>query len=140
MRKLAAFRIWRTIVPAGLLIATVGLLSKFVYPLPAYADILLWYSRLDPLLSLSYLRSGDLPSWIVLPILTVIVTLLFGRIFCCWFCPLGGLLAVLQSLKDSSLTTLGRKDTGAPPDWVHRLDALRAPWFLFLLTLLLELT
>ena len=99
MRKLASCRFWRTLVPSTALAVTVFLMSKFVYPLPAYADLLLWYSRLDPLLLLSHLRAGVIPDWTWLPLLTVALTVLFGRIFCGWLCPLGGLLAILHSLK-----------------------------------------
>ena len=137
MAKLASCRFWRTLVPAASLAVTTFLVSKFIYPLPASADALLWYSRLDPLLLISYLRMGDLPTWTWLPFFTLALTLLFGRFFCGWLCPLGGLLAVLHSLKVSVLHAMGKKNTGAPPAWVHHLDTWRVPWFLFLLTLLL---
>ena len=81
MRKLAYCRFWRTLVPATGLVLVGFLLSKYIYPLPTYTEALLWYSRLDPFLAVSHLRTATIPDWIWLPILTVVLTLLFGRIF-----------------------------------------------------------
>lgn len=137
MRKLASCRFWRTFVPSTALAVTVFLVSKFVYPLPVYADLLLWYSRLDPLLLLSHLRAGVIPDWTWLPLLTVALTVLFGRIFCGWLCPLGGLLAILHSLKVSILNVVGKKNKDVLPGYLSRLSIMRLPWFLFLVTILL---
>ncbi|MBP2665809.1 MAG: yccM 1 [Firmicutes bacterium] len=137
MMKLSPFRIWRTLVPVCAFAATVFLLSKLTYPLPAYTEVLLWYSRLDPLLLLNQLRTGSMAGWIWLPLLTIAATLLLGRVFCGWFCPLGGLLALLHSLKLYGAKLLGRQNfRGAPPLWVTHLLPWRYPWLLFLLTLL----
>ena len=137
MMKLPPLRIWRTLVPACAFAATVFLLSKLTYPLPAYTEVLLWYSRLDPLLLLHQMRTGSMPGWVWLPLLTVAATLLLGRVFCGWLCPLGGLLTLLHSLKLYGAKLLGRPNfRGAPPLWVTRLLPWRYPWLLFLLTLL----
>jgi polyferredoxin len=123
--KLASFRFWRTLIPFSLFLATVALLAKFTYPLPAYTEILLWYTRLDPLLLLSELRNGVIPAWAWLPITTLLLTMLVGRVFCGWLCPLGGMLALLNQLKNT-----------APPKWTQTLLPYRFPWLLFLLALL----
>ena len=136
--KLAPLRIWRTLVPAAALLATVTLVAKFVFPLPAYTEILLWYSRLDPLLLLAHLRGGVLPDWIWLPGIVLVATLLFGRVFCGWLCPLGGLLAIVHSLRLSALKLFGQRcNSSAPPLWIKRLDTYRYPWLLFILALML---
>ncbi|NMC32132.1 MAG: 4Fe-4S binding protein [Veillonellaceae bacterium] len=137
MIRLASCRFWRTIVPAAALAGTVWLLVKFSYPLPTYSEILLWYSRLDPWLLLAQLRAGAPAAWMALPLVLLALTLLFGRFFCGWLCPLGGLLAILHSLKVSVRSALGRKHTGAPPGWTNQLSAWRVPWLLFLLGVLL---
>ena len=137
MRKLAYCRFWRTLVPATGLVLVGFLLSKYIYPLPTYTEALLWYSRLDPFLAVSHLRTATIPDWIWLPILTVVLTLLFGRIFCGWLCPLGGLLAVLHSVKVLILNAVGKKSSTVVPVWISRLAPMRLPWFLFLTGILL---
>ncbi|MBP2667642.1 MAG: yccM 1 [Firmicutes bacterium] len=123
MMKLFPLRIWRTLVSTAVLAATIVLLAKYTYPLPAYTEILLWYSRLDPLLLFSHLRAGSFPAWGLLPIATILLTLAAGRIFCGWLCPLGGLLAMLHG--------------GPPPHWIKKLDPYRFPWLLFIMALLI---
>ena len=125
MYKLPPLRFWRTLIPAAALLITIGLLSKFNYPLPDYTSILLWYSRLDPLLLLSFLRNGEIPGWLWLPLAMLLATLLAGRVFCGWLCPLGGLLALLGSVRSSPI-----------PAWVDRLKPFRVAWLLFLLALM----
>ena len=117
MMKLASFRFWRTLIPFSLFLATVALLAKFTYPLPAYTEILLWYTRLDPLLLISELRNGSIPAWAWLPIVTLLLTLMAGRIFCGWLCPVGGLLALLNQFKNT-----------APPKWTQKLLPDRYIW------------
>jgi polyferredoxin len=131
--KLPALRYWRTALPAAALAAVVVLLARHTYPLPADAGLLLWYTRLDPLLLLSHLRwEGAFPAWGWLPLTTVILTLAAGRVFCGWLCPLGGLLAILHSVK----AKLWRRGRQGPPAWTGRLYSWRYPWLLFLLVLL----
>ena len=136
--KLPPFRVWRTLVPAVVFAATIGMMAKFIFPLPAYTEILLWHSRLDPLLLFNHLRAGSFPSWGWLPVVTVLLTLSVGRVFCGWLCPLGGLLALLQSLQTFLPKVAGRSiGRKAPPSWTKNLDAYRQPWLLFLVALML---
>ena len=138
MSKLPFCRLWRTFLPTLFLLATIALFAKFNYPLPGYADILLWASRLDPMLWLGYARNGELPVWSWVPLLTIFFTLLLGRVFCGWLCPVGGFLAILHALKVSVFRLMGKGNSGAPPHWVsHYLGNLRIPWFLFTLAILL---
>lgn len=93
--KVRSLRIWRVLVPLTFFLMTVLLLWRHQYPLPMDdASSLLWLSRLDPLMLLAEWRAaGALPDWFWLPLGVVVLTLLFGRIFCGWICPVGGLLA-----------------------------------------------
>ena len=51
------------------------------------------FFRADPLVLVSYLAANRSFSWLLLPaLLTLIFTLLLGRFFCGWLCPLGTLL------------------------------------------------
>ena len=97
------------------------LIVRLVYPLPGDAGLLLWLSRLDPLLALSQVRSGP-SQWFWVPAATVVATLLFGRVFCGWLCPLGGLLNLFDVAGMSGL----RRTTRTPAArWARPLRALR---------------
>lgn len=51
------------------------------------------FFRADPLVLLSYLLAAKSLTWLLLPaILMVLATLLLGRFFCGWVCPLGTIL------------------------------------------------
>ena len=51
------------------------------------------FFRADPLVALSYLAATRSFTWLLFPaLLTLVFTLLFGRFFCGWICPLGTLL------------------------------------------------
>jgi polyferredoxin len=51
------------------------------------------FFRVDPLVLFSYLLAAKSWSWLLLPaVLMVVATLLLGRFFCGWICPLGTLL------------------------------------------------
>ena len=126
--QLSSLRYWRTILPATALVGTVVLVARHKYPLPPDSQWLLRYSQLDPLLLLQYMRwEGTFPVWGWLPIVTIVLTLMAGRVFCGWLCPVGGLLAVLQSLRQ----------WGGPPRWAARLYNYRYGWLLFLLGLMM---
>lgn len=125
--RLPAFRVWRTLVPVAFFAATVFLIYRYTYPLPAYTELLLWYSRLDPVLLLTHLRSElSLPGWVWLPVSTLLLTVFAGRAFCGWMCPLGGLLALLDAVKP-------RK---AVPAWTNGMKQARYYWLAFLLCIL----
>ncbi len=135
--RLPVLRVWRTLLPASLLAAVVVLVARHEYPLPADTGLLLWFSRLDPLLLVSYLRwEGAFPAWGWLPLATVLLTLVAGRVFCGWLCPLGGLLALVHDGQAFVRRRLGRAP-GGPPAWTGRLRPYRYPWLLALAALLL---
>lgn len=139
MLKLPTFRFWRTAIPVAALAAAMILFARHSYPLPPDAGLLLWYSRLDPLLLLSHLRwEGAFPAWGWLPLITVAVTLVAGRVFCGWLCPVGGLLALLQSGRNTARQRLGmtRGSTGLP-GWTKPLVDYRYSWLLLLLALMM---
>lgn len=56
------------------------------------------FFRIDPLVLFSYLLATKSWSWLLLPaLLMVVATLLLGRFFCGWICPLGTLLDLVTS-------------------------------------------
>lgn len=119
-------RPWRILLPAAMLAATVVLVARHSYPLPPDAGLLLWLSRLDPLLLLGFIRwEGTVPAWGWLPLAVVLLTLAAGRVFCGWLCPLGGLLNLLP------------RRHAAAPAWVRRLYPYRYWWLLLLAAVLL---
>jgi polyferredoxin len=88
-------RAWRR-VRQGVQIASLLLyLGLFVYanaqrPVSFWADL---FSRLDPLLMLAATLAGRLLlAGLILAGLTLLMTLVFGRVWCGWICPLGTLL------------------------------------------------
>jgi ferredoxin-type protein NapF len=86
-------RFFRFAIPTTVLALCVYAVAELRYPLGRVADLLLWISRIDPLLLIAHMRSAlAIPDWIWLPILAMLITALAGRLFCGWFCPLGGLL------------------------------------------------
>ncbi len=71
------------------------------------------YFLLDPLVTLAELLSGSHSQMIGWVLLTIAVTLVFGRVWCGWFCPLGALLTwfsprASRQLKHSVLSTSRR--------------------------------
>ena len=56
------------------------------------------FFRVDPLVLFSYLLAAKSWTWLLLPaVLMVVATLLLGRFFCGWICPLGTILDLLTS-------------------------------------------
>ena len=56
------------------------------------------FFRADPLVLFSYLLASKTWTWLLLPaLLMVVATLLLGRFFCGWLCPLGTLLDLITS-------------------------------------------
>jgi len=81
------------------LLSFIVLLAVLSYPPELDNQILQWFSRFDPWLLLSHFRwQQEIPSWSWLPFVTVVSTLLWGRLFCGWMCPFGGLLMVADKL------------------------------------------
>jgi MauM/NapG family ferredoxin protein len=92
-------RILRYLVQAVSLLFFVFLVANLIYPLEQ-GDALQWVTRTDPWEMFNFLRWNDLflPDWFWLPAVTIIVTLVFGRVFCGWLCPFGA----LQMLADKA--------------------------------------
>lgn len=138
MSRRKYFRFWRTIIPASFLVITVVLLHRLAsYPLPEDARWLMWLSRLDPLPLFSSIRGGTgVPLWLWLPLLVLGATLLMGRVFCGWLCPVGGLLGLIDASRRLFVTGAVRNRTlSRLLDW---LKGVRYYWLgLLLLTLLL---
>ncbi|KAA0893947.1 4Fe-4S binding protein [Oryzomonas rubra] len=58
------------------------------------------FFRADPLVLFSYLLAAKTWSWLLLPaLLMVVATLLLGRFFCGWICPLGTVLDLVTPKK-----------------------------------------
>jgi len=93
-------RFWRFAIPTTVVVFGVYAVAEMQYPLGRAADLLLWLSRMDPLLLITYMRSAlEIPDWIWLPILVMLVTAFIGRFFCGWLCPLGGLLNLVYYIR-----------------------------------------
>jgi len=106
-----------------MLALTITLVARHSYPLPPDAGLLLWLSRLDPLLLAGFLRwEAAFPAWGWLPLAVVLLTLAAGRVFCGWLCPLGGLLNLLHLLRSPARR----------PAWVANVYPYRRWWLLAL--------
>lgn len=113
----------------------VFLMVTLFYPLGWQATLLEWFSRLDPWALFSYLRwQHSLPTWGWLPLLTLAITLLLGRVFCGWLCPFGALL--MLSDKASRIIFKNKrafkKITLFRTKILHWLQPMRSFWLLFL--------
>ena len=124
--KVSSLRIWRVLVPLLFSLTTILLFWNHQYPLsPDTASGLLWLSRLDPLMLLAEWRAAEyLPGWFWLPLAVVVFTFFFGRIFCGWICPVGGLLAQIP-IRHNGLKI---------PKMLHKCRYL---WLAFLVILLM---
>ena len=90
--------VWRGVAQLG---ATVGLTYLFLRQDYATASrpFFTWAGWLDPLTGLAGLVRGLGPWLIVISLGALLVAGLFGRIFCGWCCPVGGVLDLLAGLK-----------------------------------------
>jgi MauM/NapG family ferredoxin protein len=85
-------RTWRRLRQAVQILALLLFVAIFLFtnaqrPQQFWADL---FSRLDPLLMLTVTVAGrTLISGLALAGVTVLLTLLFGRVWCGWLCPLG---------------------------------------------------
>lgn len=124
--KASLLSTWRIIVPLTVLLTTVVSFWFYEYPLSDNTTILMcWLSRLDPWLLLAEWRAtGALPIWFWLPLGVVVLTILFGRVFCGWICPVGAIVAQIP-VRRSHLKLSQHLQKG------------RYLWLVFLLMLLL---
>jgi ferredoxin len=138
LMRTTGLRYWRILLPAAMLALVAALVARHEYPLPPDTGLLLWLSRLDPLLLVSFLRwEGAVPSWAWLPAAVILVTFAAGRVFCGWLCPIGGLLALLQGLRGGARRRLGLGGRNGPAEWTRRLHPWRYHWLLLLVVLML---
>lgn len=118
------------------LVFFVFLFTALVYPLDWHAPVLEWFSRLDPWVLFSHLRwQHSIPAWGWLPLLTLVVTLLLGRVFCGWLCPFGALLMLVDKagravFKIGILKQFRQKI-------LHRSQRVRYFWLLFIVVIFL---
>lgn len=119
------------------LIFFVFLFTTLFYPLGGQATILEWFSRLDPWALLNQLRwQHSMPLWGWLPLLTLAITLLLGRVFCGWLCPFGALLMLVDKVSRTAFKNRSFKKIGLIRTKIlHRLQPMRYIWLLFLLVI-----
>lgn len=73
------------------------------------------FLRLDPLNFLANLTARAVPIFFLPALLLLVLTLIFGRFFCGWICPLGTLLDIFRKI--AQWTRLTRIVSVEPPLW-----------------------
>ncbi|VBB04953.1 Hypothetical protein LUCI_0159 [Lucifera butyrica] len=118
---------WRVAIPTMIFVLCVYAVDEMRYPLGRGADMVWWLSRMDPLLLIAHMRSAlAIPGWIWLPILVILLTAFIGRVFCGWFCPLGGLLNFVYYTR--RLFSQGRLAKGTDTKWFSFLKLAKYWW------------
>lgn len=92
---------------ALLFFLSVFIFATYMNPIPGLAEL---FYRLDPLVALTAMLAGRaVVAGLALAGITVIITLVFGRVWCGWFCPMGTTLDILRPRQRA------RKDAPQPP-------------------------
>lgn len=102
----------RRIVQGAALILFVWLLLAGRWRIaPTLAEPMQVFFDLDPLvLVATWLSAHTVPLSALLALITIAVTLLLGRVFCGWFCPLGTVHAMFSWLRHAPLRELVRAE------------------------------
>lgn len=110
------------------------LFIRLLYPLEWQSSMLQLFSWLDPWLLLSHLRwQHTFPVLGLLSLLTIISTLLLGRVFCGWLCPFGALLMLVDKVSRAILKNKAfKKITWAKTKVIKSLQPFKYYWLLFL--------
>jgi polyferredoxin len=130
-------RIIRRITQVLSLAIFVFLFGYLVYPIGWQGSILESISRLDPWSLFSQLRFFQtVPGWAWIPALTILATLILGRVFCGWICPFGAFLTLADRLgRQIARNKKLRRWRKRRLELMQRLLAIRHFWLLFLLVL-----
>ncbi len=87
--------------------------ATFMTPLPGLADL---FYRLDPLVALTAMLAGRaFIAGLTLAGLTLLLTLVFGRAWCGWLCPMGTTLDLITPGRKARRERESRKSLSRPP-------------------------
>lgn len=88
--------------------------SVYMSPTLELADL---FYRFDPLAALAaWLAGRTLPAGMMLAGITLLLTLIFGRVWCGWLCPLGTVLDILRPRRNRRTTAKHRAQAVALPE------------------------